>query len=116
MNIVFVKHGKKNKRYAFEVPDFLASRVTKGMELLLETKKGLQIGTAVSGVISGDGALDVALENGAHAPLAPVVSIIPREVVRHVQERMLADIDAMIHAQDFCDVARGLMHCCELEG
>lgn len=22
----------------------------------------------------------------------------------------------MIHAQDFCDVARGLMHCCELEG
>ena len=30
------------------------------MELLVETKNGLQIGTAVSGVISGDGALDVA--------------------------------------------------------
>lgn len=116
MNIVFVKHGKKNKRYAFEVPDFLVSRITKGMELLVETKNGLQIGTAVSGVISGDGALDVAWENGAHAPLAPVVSIIPREVVRHVQERMLADIGVMIHAHDFCDVARGLMHCCELEG
>lgn len=116
MNIVFVKHGKKNKRYAFEVPDFLVSRITKGMELLVETKNGLQIGTAVSGVISGDGALDVARENGARVPLAPVVSIIPREVVRHVQERMLADIGVMIHAHDFCDVARGLMHCCELEG
>ena len=116
MHIVFVKHGKKNRRYAFEVPDFLASRVTKGMELLVETKKGLQIGTAVSGVISGDGSLDVARENGARVLLAPVVSIIPREVVRHVQERMLADIGVMIHAHDFCDVARGLMHCCELEG
>ena len=116
MNIVFVKHGKKNKRYAFEVPDFLVSRVTKGMELLVDTKKGLQIGTAVSGVISGDGALDVARENGARVPLAPVVSIIPREVVRHVQEQMLTDIDAMIHAQDFCDVAKSLMRCCELEG
>lgn len=86
------------------------------MELLVETKNGLQIGTAVSGVISGDGALDVARENGARVPLAPVVSIISREVVRHVQERMLADIGVMIHAHDFCDVARGLMHCCELEG
>lgn len=116
MNIVFVKHGKKNKRYAFDVPDFLAPRVTKGMELLVEAKNGLQIGMAVSGVISGDGALDVARENGAHIPLASVVSIIPREVVRHVQERMLADIGVMIHAHDFCDVAIGLMHCCELEG
>lgn len=116
MNIVFVKHGKKNKRYAFEVPDFLVSRITKGMELLVETKNGLQIGTAVSGVISGDGALDVARENGARVPLAPVVSIIPREVVRHVQERMLADIGAMVRAHDLYDAIEGCMHCCELEG
>lgn len=76
MNIVFVKHGKKNKRYAFEVP----------------------------------------CENGTHAPLAPVVSIIPRDVVRHVQERMLVDIDAMVRAHDLYDAIEGCMHCCELEG
>lgn len=115
MNIVFVKHGKKNKRYAFEVPDFLVSRVTKGMELLVEAKNGLQIGTAVSGVISGDGALDVARENGARVPLAPVVSIIPREVVQHVQGQMLADIGAMIRAQDLYDAFEGCKHC-GLEG
>lgn len=53
MHIVFVKHGKKHKRYAFEVPDFLASRVKKGMELLVETKKGLQIGMAGRNVREG---------------------------------------------------------------
>lgn len=81
MNIVFVKHGKKNKRYAFEVPDFLVSRITKGMELLVETKNGLQIGTAVSGVISGDGALD-----GDRVRKANIATI---ETAKHVIDTMI---------------------------
>lgn len=87
MNIVFVKHGKKNKRYAFEVPDFLTTYIKKGMDVLVETKNGLRIAKAVTGVLSGDGVPDVVKMSRARTPLAPVVSVITPEVVSYIEKK-----------------------------
>lgn len=87
MNIVFVTHGESKKMYTFEVPDFLVSRIQKGMYVLVETRKGPCVALAVTGVISGDGALDIAKTKGARFPLAPVVSVITPEVVNFIEEK-----------------------------
>lgn len=87
MNIVFVIHGENKKMYAFEVPDFLVSRIKKGMHVLVETRKCPRVALAVTGVISGEGALDIAKMNGARIPLAPVVSVITPEVVSYIEKK-----------------------------
>lgn len=87
MNVVLVNHGDNKKMYAFEVPDFLVSRIKKAMYILVETRKGPRVALAVTGVISGEGALDIAKMNGARIPLAPVVSVITPEVVSYIEKK-----------------------------
>ena len=73
MNIVLVKHNNNPKEFAFYVPEELLPYVKKGSGVLCKTTHGLAYGTATTGVISGDGARDVALAHGAHIPLKPIV-------------------------------------------
>ena len=75
MNIVLVKHNNNPKEFAFYVPEELLPYVKKGSGVLCKTTHGLAYGTATTGVISGDGARDVALAHGAHIPLKPIVGI-----------------------------------------
>lgn len=72
MNIIFVKHGT-SREFAFRVPNELAPYIKKGQGVLCNTMRGLDYGTTTTGVISGDGALDIALKNGAYLPLKPIV-------------------------------------------
>ena len=96
MNIVFVNHGQSKKMYAFEVPDFLVSRIQKGMYVLVETRKGPCVALTVTGVISGEGALDIAQMNGARFPLAPVVSAITPEVIGYIEKKFADDVLALV--------------------
>lgn len=73
MNIVLVQHKKGSRVYAFSVSDELAPYVKKGQGVLCETMRGIQYGTTFSGLISGDGALDVAVDYGAYFPLKPII-------------------------------------------
>lgn len=75
MNIVLVKHNNNPKEFAFYVPEELLPYVKKGSGVLCKTTHGLAYGTATTGVISGDGARDVALAHGAYIPLKPIVGI-----------------------------------------
>lgn len=75
MNVVFVKHGC-SKEYCFEVPDRLVPYIQKGTTVLVETMRGLDTGTTTTGVITGDGARDIAENNGAYFPLKPVISFL----------------------------------------
>lgn len=96
MNIVFVNHGENKKMYAFEVPDFLVSRIKKGMYVLVETRKGPRVALAVTGVISGKGALDIAQMNGARFPLAPATSAITPEVIGYIEKKFADDVMALV--------------------
>lgn len=74
MNIVLVEHGD-SKQYAFYVPDEFIGLVEKGIGVLCKTKNGLTYGTTTTGVITGDGAWDIAEAHGAYIPLKPIVGI-----------------------------------------
>lgn len=92
MNIIFAKHANHQKQFAFSVPDYLVPHIKKDMDVLVETKKGLQMARTVTGIFSGDGALDVAAQGGAYLPIKPVVSIVSKEMIAVVREQLKADI------------------------
>lgn len=75
MNIVFVKHPATARSFCFAVPDHIAPFIHKGVEVLCDTRNGIQIGTAQTGIITGDGAKDLAKQNGATFPLKNVVGV-----------------------------------------
>jgi hypothetical protein len=72
MNIVFVNHGI-GKDFAFRVPDELACHIHKGDTVVVETMRGISTGVCRTGIVSGDGALDKAMQDGAYTPLKPVI-------------------------------------------
>ena len=74
MNIVLVKHNDHPKQFAFYVPDELIPFVKKDQGVLCQTMRGLAYGTTTTGVITGDGAKDIAIANGAYIPLKPIVA------------------------------------------
>ena len=74
MNIVLVKHNDQPKQFAFYVPDELIPFVKKDQGVLCQTMRGLAYGTTTTGVITGDGAKDIAIANGAYIPLKPIVA------------------------------------------
>ena len=55
-------HGNSH----FYVPENWPLTSKKGQGVLCEAMRGLDYGTTTTGVINGDGALDVALRNGAY--------------------------------------------------
>jgi hypothetical protein len=69
-----VKHNDQPKEFAFYVPDELVPYIKKGQGVLCQTMRGLAYGTTTTGVISGDGARDVAIAHGAYIPLKPIVA------------------------------------------
>lgn len=117
MNIVFVKHAGNNKKYAFEVPDFLVEYIKPGMDVLVKNARGFCIAHTISGVISGNGALDAAKMLGMREPTQPVISIITDEVVKYVRDEVLRTINILSENWYSIDSnpSEGLMHCCEIE-
>lgn len=108
MNIVLVKHNNNPKEFAFYVPEELLPYIKKGSGVLCKTTHGLTYGTTTTGVISGDGARDVALAHGAYIPLKPIVGIDHPELTegpriqRAVSEALMAKI-----SNAFCGEAKG---------
>lgn len=98
MNIIFCKHPNKSHQFAFTVPDNLVPYITKDMDVLVETKKGLQMARTVTGIFSGDGAMDVAKQNGAYEPIKPVVSIMSKEVIDVIRVQVKAEMARAIFA------------------
>jgi len=80
MDIIFAKHHKNDfKEYCFEVPVEIKKQLKKDMMIFVNTKLGKQIAYTTTRVISGSGAIDVATKNGATYPLQKVISFVPLE-------------------------------------
>lgn len=80
MDMVFAKHTRNSlKEYCFEVPVEVKKQLKKDMMIFVETKFGKEIAYTTTRVISGSGAIDVALKNGATYPLKRVISFVPVE-------------------------------------
>ena len=92
MNIIFAKHATHQKRFAFIVPNELVPHIKKDMDVLVETKKGLQMARTVTGIFTGDGAMDVATQNGAYMPLKPVVSIVSKEMLAVIRASVQGEL------------------------
>ena len=94
MNIIMVQHLGNKKTYTFAVPDKFVKYARKGATLFCDTRRGISPGVAVTGVISGDGAKDIAKRNGATFPLREIVgvrSLIPMSKIV-IHERMSKSI------------------------
>lgn len=98
MNIVFAKHAHHQKQFAFSVPDNLVPYVTKDMDVVVETKSGLKLARTVTGIFSGDGAEDVAKQNGAYLPIKPVVCVLPKEILGIIRAQIKADFRSALLA------------------
>lgn len=96
MNIIFAKHDGSPKPYAFSVPDSIKAYIEKGMEVLVETMHGTQMAQTTTGVICGDGALDVAKQNGAYEPLKPVISFVTPGMYTAMRAKIVKQIVASI--------------------
>lgn len=90
MNIVFAKHDNCDKEFCFEVPDGMA--ISKGDILLVDTMHGKTLATATTGVISGEGAGDVALKAGAYFPLKKVLSSMGAQLRIYIEEKVKEEI------------------------
>ena len=73
MNIVFVKHKPDGREFAFYVPNELVKHINKGDTVVVETIHGISTGVASTGVVTGEGALDKAINDGAYMPIKPVI-------------------------------------------
>lgn len=91
VNIVFAKHDGVNKKFCWSVPDGLVDKIKKGDILLVDTVRGVQIAIATSGVISGEGASDVAQQAGAIC-LKSVISAVDDRLYRYVHEKVVSEI------------------------
>lgn len=77
MNIVLVKHNQFSpKRYCFFVPDKFVYVIHKDDKVLCDTSYGTEYGIATTGVISGEGAMDIAKLNGATFPLKEICGVV----------------------------------------
>lgn len=77
MNVVLVQHrnGERQKKYCFEIDDSLASLVSPGTEVVCETLRGRQIGTAVSEVMTGHKAMELLDTPGVTLPLKRIAAV-----------------------------------------
>lgn len=98
MDIVFVKHGT-SKEYCFYVPKELVTYVKKGIPVLVETKGGLDMGETTTDVVSGDGAVDIAMRNGAYFPLKPIISVVNDNVKEYIENRYLNYIRGKLYTR-----------------
>ena len=77
MNIIFARHDDDARQFAFEVSRDQVPYIKKGDILLVDTMLGQTKATATTGVISGEGAVDISLKNGAYLPLKKVITFVP---------------------------------------
>lgn len=98
MNIIFVKHDCCEKEFCFEVPENMAKEISKGDILLVNTMKGVDIATAITGVVSGDGVLDVATNKGAYLPLKSVISFANIQMINYISRKNSREIIERIMA------------------
>lgn len=81
MNIIFAKHDTATAtEYAFLVPDGMAKHIKQGDILWVDTMYGERVAVATTGVLSGDGARDIALRHGAYEPMKSVISYANAEM------------------------------------
>lgn len=91
MNIVFAKHGN-SKPFCFVVPDTMVRYIQKDMDVCVDTMHGATMAKTTTGVISGDGAMDIARQSGAYFPLKAVISFLNLEMKRCVQNEVIKAI------------------------
>jgi hypothetical protein len=96
MNVLLVKHNGCDKNFAFSVSDELASYIRKDDQVIVKTMRGIQLGTAVTGIIKGDGAVDIAISNGAYLPLKPVIGVIPNSIKEAIRNEIVNKIIELI--------------------
>lgn len=91
MNIVFAKHGN-SKPFCFSVPDCMVQYIQKDMDVYVDTMHGPTMAKTTTGVISGAGAEDIAVQSGAYIPLKPVLSFLNLDMKHYVQNEIIQSI------------------------
>lgn len=98
MNIIFARHDGCQKDFCWQVPDNLKDYISKGDILLVNTMRGLDIATATTGVVSGDGAMDIASSSGAYFPLKSVVSFVNKDLKRYIANQIKMKVAQSVNA------------------
>ena len=96
MNIIFAKHDCCEKEFCWQVPDNMVQYIHKGDILLVDTCRGLDIATAITGVVSGDGTKDIAEKSGAYFPLRSVVSFVDSRLKNYLTNMVRNDLISVI--------------------
>jgi hypothetical protein len=109
MNIIFGRHDGCTTDFCWEVPDYFKDKIHKGDILLVDTIRGEDVATAVSDIISGEGAQFVADKNGAYFPLKKVLSYANQRLIIYLDNKIKNDIIANIKCSnisdsDYCDI------------
>lgn len=92
MNIIYAKHDGCDKEFCWQVPDSMVQYIHKGDILLVDTYRGLDIATAITGVVSGDGTKDIAEKSGAYFPLRSVISFVDSRLKSYVTNLVSHDM------------------------
>jgi hypothetical protein len=91
MDIIFGKHDGCNQEYCWTVPKQFINDVSKGCIMLVDTIHGKQIARATTDVISGKGAEDIALRQGAYHPIKSVIGVVTAEMREYIVRDYLRD-------------------------
>lgn len=86
MNVVLVQHGsQQSKKYCFEVPDSLLSKVQLRAEVVCDTRRGYTHGHIVSDVADGEAAEHMIAENGATLPLKSIFAVVDNVAIHGIR-------------------------------
>lgn len=99
MKIIFGKHDGCSTDFCWIVPENAEYDISKGDILLVQTQRGLDIATATTDVISGDGVLAVAIKAGAYLPLKKVVTYADSKMQQYIENRFGNEIINEIRAR-----------------
>lgn len=88
MRIVIAHHIGNETNYVWEVPPHIEKIKVDDM-LYTETD---QIVIAKTGIIEGEGAVDVAKMNGARFPLKKVTKIIERKLYNYIKRQAISEV------------------------
>jgi hypothetical protein len=75
MKVAMVKHAKSPKVFWFGVPEHLAEDVFEGVQVLCDTRKGVQPGTVICTVKDCDTVKEMMRATGAVFPLKNIVGV-----------------------------------------
>lgn len=97
MNIILVKHHTSDRVFCFKLSPLKAKLAKKGDLLLVDTRFGQKLATAVSNPMKIDDNLRGVVEAfGATFPLKPVLSVATKEMQEYIKNQEINNLEDKI--------------------